>query len=377
MIYFDNSATTPIHPEVRDAMWPYLFEIYGNPSSKYYMQADKAKQAVEEARGHVARLLGCEPDEVIFTSGATESNNMVLKGVADQYSSKGNHIVTTKTEHPSILETAKYLENKGYAITYLDVDRYARFDFEQLNQIVTDVASKPILVSVIWGNNEVGSLNDIESIARLCNQHQVFMHTDATQVLGKINVDMTGFGINFLSCSSHKLHGPKGIGATAIKKHRLGFKTKMTPLLHGGEQEGGYRSGTLSVHNIVGFGKAAEIAYRDLRESQVKLTELEGYLVNRLSEEFASSIQFNSDLEAKIPGIVNVRFEGVNNELLLKKLSDHVALSTGSACSSGKPSHVLSSMGISMDGIRSSVRISLSKFNTVEEIDQFLFELKK
>ncbi|MCX7569195.1 cysteine desulfurase family protein [Tumebacillus sp. DT12] len=377
MIYFDNSATTPIHPEVRDAMWPYLFEIYGNPSSKYYTQANKARDAVEESRDHVARLLGCQPEEVIFTSGATESNNMVLKGVADQYSSKGNHIVTTKTEHPSILETAKYLETKGYRVTYLDVDRFARADLDQLSRIVLDTPSKPILVSVIWGNNEVGSLNDLESIAKLCNEHQIFLHTDATQVLGKIQVDMTALGINFLSCSSHKLHGPKGIGATAIKKHRLGFKTKMTPLLHGGEQEGGYRSGTLSVHNIVGFGKAAEIAYRDLKESQLKMSQLEGYLMSRLSEAFASSIQFNSDVEAKIPGIVNVRFESVNNELLLKKLSDHVALSTGSACSSGKPSHVLSSMGINVDGIRSSVRISLSKLNTIEEIDQFLIELKK
>lgn len=370
MIYFDNSATTMIHPEVVECMLPYLKEEYGNPSSKYYTLAENAKKAVEEARYHISKLLGCDPDEVVFTSGSTESNNMIIKGVMDYYQLKGNHLVVSKTEHPSVLETAKYLESKGCQVTYLDVDQFGRIKLEQLQEVINSF-KKIVLISVIWGNNEIGSLNNIEAITGLCNDNDIFFHTDATQVIGKVKIDIRNLGIHFLSCSAHKIHGPKGIGACVIRKNKLGIKTKITPLLHGGGQEGDYRSGTLSVHNIVGFGKAAEIAVRELEKVRETLENLEDYLIHKLISIFPDIVFLNSDRKNKIPGIINLRFKGINNELLIKKLANQVALSTGSACSSSKPSHVLENIGLTLNEIRSSIRISLSRFNTVDEIERF------
>lgn len=359
MIYLDNSATTQIAPEVQEAMLPYLKEEYGNPSSKYYTLAENAKQAVDHARKQVASLLGCDAEEIVFTSGATESNNMILKGIADFYKDKGNHIVTTKVEHASVLETCKYLEAKGFKVTYLDVDSFGRIDLQQLEHIILN--EKPLLVSIIWGNNELGSLNDCEAIADLCEKHQVFFHTDATQVVGKIKINLNEHpGIRFLSCSAHKIYGPKGIGACVIRKHKLGFKTKLTPLLHGGGQENGYRSGTLAVHNIVGLGKAAELAEINLGSNREKLILLETLCRNILTEKFGDLLVFNSDSENKIPGVLSIQLKGINNELFIKKFANQIAVSTGSACSSSKPSYVLKAIGKSLEEIRSTIRISLS-----------------
>lgn len=369
MIYLDNSATTPIHPEVKDAMLPYLMEEFGNPSSKYYTVAENAKKAVKEARNAVASLLGCHESEVIFTSGSTESNNMVIKGVADYYADKGNHIITTKVEHPSILETCRYLETKGYVVTYLDVDQYGRVDSEELKNAINE---QTILVSVIWGNNELGSLNDMESIAYICEEKAVFLHTDATQVIGKLKINLSNYpGITFLSSSAHKFHGPKGIGATFIRKDQYDIHTKITPLLHGGGQEQGIRSGTLAVHNIVGFGKAAEIAKENLINNISKLEELENYLTQILNDKFSSHIKFNSDVSNKIPGVINVQFIGINNELLVKQLAPLIAASTGSACSSSKPSHVLAAIGLTIDEVRSTIRFSMNSGIDKEELDVF------
>ncbi|MCZ8519864.1 cysteine desulfurase family protein [Paenibacillus caseinilyticus] len=370
MIYLDNSATTRVHPEVLEAMLPYLQEEYGNPSSKHYTLAQNVKKATEEARYYISQLIGCNPDEVIFTSGSTESNNMILKGVLDIYDPLDRHLVVSKTEHSSVIETAKFLESKRVLVTYLNVDKYGRVDNEELEVVIKNL-QKGSLVSIIWGNNETGSLNNIGSIAELCKIYNVLFHTDATQVLGKIDVRNSMEGIRFLSCSAHKLHGPKGIGACIIKKDHLGVKTHVTPLIHGGGQEFDYRSGTLSTHNIIGFGKAAEIALREINETQQILKQLESHLVTRLNEYFSEILSFNNDVGNKIPGIINVKFTGVDNEFLIKELGDRVALASGSACSSTKPSHVLASMGLSLEQIRSSVRISLSKYNTIEEIDLF------
>jgi cysteine desulfurase len=375
MIYFDNSATTPVHPEVFDAMLPFFKEEYGNPSSKYYSLAENAKKAVEEARFHIAQLLQCHPDEVVFTSGATESNNMVLKGYLD--ASTGVSLITTKTEHPSVLDTAQYLESHGAKVHYLNIDSDGYCDVDQLDQILQSDNHLKTLVSVVWGNNEIGTLNDLTTISSICARHGVSLHTDATQVVGKVEIDLKSQFITFLSFSSHKIHGPKGIGACIIKKDALGIRTKLTPLLHGGGQEFGYRSGTLNVHNIVGFGKAAEIAKRDLRNTMKHLADLEQYLLQKLHAKLTGLAHLNSRAAAKIPGIVNLRFEGVNNELLVKKLADHFAISTGSACSSSKPSHVLQSIGLTLDQVRSSVRISLSRFNTRDEIDLFIDTLTR
>ncbi|MFD1739502.1 cysteine desulfurase family protein [Bacillus salitolerans] len=369
MLYLDNSATTKIHPEVKEAMLPFIMEEYGNPSSKYYSLAENAKVAVKEARESLASLLGCDHSEIIFTSGSTESNNMIIKGVADYYSSKGNHIITSKVEHPSVLETCRYLETKGIVVTYLEVDQYGRVNLEDVS---TSITESTILVSIIWGNNEVGSLNNIKEISNLCLEKNVFFHTDATQVIGKVEVNLEDYpGITFLSCSGHKFHGPKGIGATYIRKDKYGILTKITPLLHGGGQENDVRSGTLAVHNIVGLGTAAKIAHNNLENNIKKLKELEDYLISILEEKFSEQIVINNDKVNKIPGIISVQFKGLNNELLVKSLAPVIAVSTGSACSSSKPSHVLDAIGLTDEEIRSTMRISLSTFIKKEELDIF------
>lgn len=370
MLYLDNSATTPLLPEVKDAMLPFLLEEFGNPSSKYYSLATNAKQAVEETRNHIAALLKCSSDEIVFTSGATESNNFIIKGVAHYYKAQGNHIITSKVEHPSVLETCRFLEEEGYKVTYLDVDHFGRIDLSHLEASLKE--DTPILVSIMWGNNELGSLNPIREIAELCKEHDVFFHTDATQVVGKVPMDLDEIeGISFFSCSAHKLHGPKGIGVAVIRKDKLGLPIKITPLLHGGGQERDIRSGTLAVHNIVGMGKAAEIALLNLDKNIQHLRELEVHLSQLLQEKFGQRIHFNNDTENKIPGILSVQFKGINNETLVRNLAPLVAVSTGSACSSSKPSHVLSAIGLSMDELRSTIRFSLSPTIAIEELNIF------
>lgn len=370
MLYLDNSATTKIKDEVFEEMLPYLKEEYGNPSSKYYTLAENAKKAVDLARERVANLVNCEPDEVIFTSGATESNNMVLKGVTDYYGQEGSYIITSKVEHPSIIETCNYLKEKGFNTLFLDVDQFGRVESAQMQKMINE--KKPIIVSIMWGNNEVGSLNPISEIAELCDRNHILFHTDATQVIGKVEVDLKkNPGIRFLSLSGHKINAPKGIGACIIRKEAGTLKTKITPLLHGGEQEEGYRSGTLAVHNIVGLGKAAEIAKKNQAINNKKLIELEEYLKKILIDKFGERIKFNNDHSDKIPGILSVQFVGINNELLVKRLAKYICLSTGSACSSSKPSHVLEAMGKPKSVIRETVRISLSPDIQKEELDIF------
>ncbi|HEO8419776.1 TPA: cysteine desulfurase DndA [Yersinia enterocolitica] len=370
MLYLDNSATTQVLPEVKDAMLPYLLEEFGNPSSKFYSLAQNSKQAVDTARKNIAKLLGCEHDEIIFTSGATESNNFIIKGVAHHYREKGNHIVTTKVEHPSILETCKYLEQNGYKITYLDVDAFGRVNPEDVLNIIA--SDKPILISIMMGNNELGSLNPIQEISSICKKNNVFFHTDATQSIGKVPLDLSEVeGINFLSCSSHKFHGPKGVGVAVIKKDELGLPTPITPLLHGGGQEMELRSGTLAVHNIVGMGKAAEIAFTNLNQNISKLEKLENKLVSILKEKFSNNISFNNDQNNKIPGILSVQFKGINNEVLIRNLAPIMAVSTGSACSSSKPSHVLQAIGLPFDELRSTIRFSLSPTIKLNDLDIF------
>lgn len=373
MLYLDNSATTKIHPEVLEAMLPYLNEEYGNPSSKFYSLAENAKKAVATAREQVAELLGCDADEVVFTSGATESNNMIIKGVADYYGrqSDASHLLlTTKVEHPSVIETFNYLVERGFEVNYLDVDQFARVTVDQVKKAVT--SQSPLLTSIMWGNNEVGSLNPIEQLSSLFEDNGLFFHTDATQVIGKVPIDLKKLkGIRFLSMSGHKIGGPKGIGAAIIRKQSKEIYTRLTPLMHGGGQENNYRSGTLAVHNIVGLGKAAELAHKNLDSNVKKLNELEAYLTDIFRTNLAGKIKFNSDTKDKIPGLISLQFLGVNNELLLKKLSPYAALSSGSACSSSKPSHVLTAAGKSLEEVRQTIRITLSPNISADDIDFF------
>lgn len=369
MLYLDNSATTKIAPEVYEAMLPFLLEEFGNPSSKYYAQAVTSGKAVEEAREHVANLLGSSSKEIIFTSGSTEGNNMIIKGVADYYSHKGNHIITTATEHPSVLETCRYLETKGFEVTYLPVDQFGRIDLEDFKNSFKE---STILVTAIWGNNEIGSLNDIKEISDYCLSQNVFFHSDATQVIGKVDINLEDYpGISFLSCSAHKFHGPKGVGCVYIKKDQYDMLIPLTPLYHGGGQEKNIRSGTLAVPGIVGIGKAAELAKERMSENIIRLKENEEYLTAILKEKFSGVIVFNNDISNKIPGILNVQFKGINNELLLKQLAPMIAASTGSACSSSKPSHVLEAIGLSLEQIRSTVRFSMSPQISHCELDIF------
>lgn len=400
MIYLDNSATTPIDPEVKEAMLPYLNEEFGNPSSKYYTLAENAKRAVEESRAKLADLINADPDEIIFTSCASESNNMIIKGVADYkkyIENKGNHIITSVTEHKSVLQTCKFLagfENavmnkevnrfrpgkkeekkvdRGYEVSFLPVNSYGQVEKETLENSIKD---NTVLTSIIWGNNEIGTLNPIKTLAELCKSKGVLFHSDATQVLGKIKIDVKEIPVDFLSFSAHKIHGPKGIGACFIRKGKYGIKPSLTALIHGGSQEEGYRAGTLSVHNIVGFSKAAEIAKRDIDKYIPRILEQEKQLKEQLLKSIPH-IQFNGHPDEKIPGVLSITIPGVNNELLIKKLKDQVAISTGSACSADEPSYVLEGIGKGTF-TRNTIRFSISKFtNYPFDIESFIHMLSK
>lgn len=395
MIYLDNSATTKVDERVLEAMLPYLQDEYGNPSSKYYKLATKAKEAVEEARYHVAELINAKPEEIIFTSGATESNNMIIKGVADYkkyYENKGNHIITSKTEHKAVLNTCKFLNgeiysnkdasfslrkeskkvDRGYRVTFLDVNKYGQVEPENLQSAIVD---ETVLVSLIWGNNEIGTLNDIKGHAKITHGKGVLFHTDATQVIGKIPVDVRNENVDFLSLSGHKIYGPKGVGAAFIKADKYGLPS-ISSLMHGGNQEEGLRGGTLSVHNIVGLGKAAELAKKDFEERSKHLKEMHEYTVAKLKE--ISKIEILGHPAEHIPGIINfiVHDEMFNNEQFVKKISNEIAISTGSACTAGEPSHVIDAIGRS-DESGNVLRISLNNIKDKYSINFFTEKLSQ
>lgn len=378
MIYLDNSATTPIRQEVYEAMIPYLTTEYGNPSSKYYDLAVNARKAVEEAREHVARLIGAKSEEIIFTSGATESTNMIIKGVADykkHYEKKGNHIITSKVEHKATLNTCKYLNgdiysntdatfslsgkaqkvDRGYEVTFLDVNEYGQVTTTELEQ---GIKSTTTLTSIIWGNNEIGSLNDIVALYQVCHSRGVLFHTDATQVLGKSVIDVDKLGIDFMSLSAHKVYGPKGIGIAYIKSDDYGLPP-LSAFIHGGEQENGMRGSTLAVHNIVGFGKAAEIALREQTATLKRYKELNDIICRELSN--IPDIKLLGDPKNRLPGIYSIIIDrkDFNNERFLKKVSKDFAISSGSACTAGQPSYVLQAIGLG-DWTSKVIRISLS-----------------
>lgn len=390
MMYFDNSATSPIDPEVLDAMLPYLKEEYGNPSSKYYCKGRNAQNAVEEARDNVSRLINCKPGEIVFTAGSTESTNFIIKGTMDYqryYANRGNHIVTTLAEHKATLNVCKFLNgeiysnsdpkmklfgkrpniNRGYEASFVGVDKYGRLNLNSFEEAIKDTT---VMASVIYVNNEVGTINDIASCSRICKKYDIALHTDITQALGKIEIDSESLGVDFMSFSAHKIYGPKGIGAAFLKGDDYGIKP-ITALIHGGEQEYGFRAGTLAVHDIVGFGKAAEIARKDMAENNKKLFELDSYLVSKLSH--YPEITLLNPSQERIHGIVSIMINKTdfNNERFIKRMSDEIALSTGSACSAGQPSHVIYSMGL-LDKINKVIRLSLSKYLEKVDVDKLI-----
>lgn len=370
MIYLDNAATTRVSDEVIDAMTDYLRKTYGNPSSKYYKQAEMAKQSLNQSRKTIADFINAESDEIIFTSGSTESNNFIMKGLFHVNESK-NHIITSKVEHKSVLKTCEYLESLGCQVTYLDVNEYGQID---LNDLENAINENTFLVSIIWANNELGSLNKIREISEICHKNNVMFHTDATQIFGKKRIDMEDIHIDFMSFSAHKIYGPKGSGALYIRNDEIGLKPDIEPFIHGGNQEDDLRAGTQSMHNIIGFSKAVELLDNKLEDNMEKVIRLEKKLINSLRLAF-NDIEFNSDLENKIPGILSFSIPNIESELLLNMIKDDIAISTGSACNIREPSYVLKAIG-GLEKQHNTLRVSLSHYND-ESILELITHIKE
>ncbi|HZE98015.1 MAG TPA: IscS subfamily cysteine desulfurase [Planctomycetota bacterium] len=372
-IYLDHHSTTPCDPRVVDAMLPYFTTHFGNAASKSHAFGKVAAEAVEKARGQIAALIHADPAEIVFTSGATESNNLALKGVVDFYKTKGNHVVTAATEHPAVLDVCRGLEKAGkIRLTVLPIHPDGLIDLAALQAAIT---SGTILVSVMTANNEIGVIQPIAEIGKLCHDEGVIFHTDAAQACGKIPVDVREMGIDLLSMSAHKLYGPKGVGALYVRKRNP--RVRLTPLIDGGGHEGGLRSGTLPVPLIVGFGEACDIARRDMVEESNRVLALRERLRKAIFEAF-DHVRLNGSLERRLPGNLNVSFEYVEGESLILGMAD-IAVSSGSACASARlePSHVLHALGLNEPLARSSIRFGIGRFNTSDDIDRALTLLQR
>ncbi len=363
-IYLDNHATTPVDPRVLDAMLPYFTEHYGNAASTAHEYGWAARDAVESARAQVAGLADCEAGEVIFTSGATESVNLVLKGIARQRPWESIRIVTCVTEHSAVLDTNSYLESLGASITRLPVQPDGTLDLILLERSISSGAD---IVSIMHANNEIGTIHPLEEIGRICKKHNVLFHVDAAQSFGKIPVNIGSGEVDYLSVSGHKLYAPKGIGCLIIKRRMPPLR--LTPLIHGGGHERGFRSGTLNVPGIVALGQAAEICAAEMVAETVQVTMLRDTLMDKLRQKIPGML-VNGSIENRLPGNLNVSFEGIEGQLLLPALRGHISISSGSACTSAhpKPSHVLAAIGRSDELGQSSLRFGIGRFNTEEEI---------
>jgi len=363
-IYMDNQATTAVDPRVLDAMLPYFTEKFGNAASRNHEFGWKAEEAIENARGHIARLIHASPREIVFTSGATESDNLAIKGVAEAHRAKGNHIITQATEHKAVLDSCKRLESSGYELTYLPVSAGGLIDLDDLRRAITP---KTILISIMHANNEIGAIQPAGEIGKIAKERKVLFHSDAVQAVGKIPVDVQKDGIDLLSISAHKMYGPKGIGALYVR--RKDPRVELAPQIDGGGHERGMRSGTLNVPGIVGFGKACELCLKEMPEEAPRLARLR----DRLKEAIMGRLEgtaVNGTLAHRLPGNLNLSFSGVEGEALLMGIND-VAVSSGSACTSAmiEPSYVLRALGVSDDLSHSSIRFGLGRFNTSEEVD--------
>ena len=369
MIYFDNAASTAVHPEVVKEMLPYFDVQYGNPSSIHQF-GRKAKNAIQKARKQVAALVGAEPDEIIFTSGGTESNNTILMGIP-AFRPEQNHVITSSIEHEAILQPCKQYEKIGYKITYLSVDEHGIVDPDE---ITNSINQQTILVSIMFANNEVGTIQPIKEISETCKKYQVPFHTDAVQAVGKVPINVKELGVDALSISSHKINGPKGVGALFMKKD-----LDIMPNALGGGQENGMRSGTENVVGIVGFGKACEIAKERLNKNISHFQTLHSSMLSKIVKEIPH-VKLNGHAEKRIFNNIHLTFLGVNGEDLIIKLDEHgIAASTGSACSvhTQKASHVLKAMGFNHEQITGSLRISFGYMNTLDEVEQAVEVLKK
>src|SRR5438045_4710846 len=363
-IYMDNHATTPVDPRVLEEMLPYFTDRFGNAASRNHSFGWAGEEAVEQARERIAKLVGATSKEIVFTSGATESDNLAIKGVAEMYREKGNHIITAVTEHKAVLDTCKRLEKYGYRVTYLPVQKDGLVDLDDLKRAMDD---KTILVTIMAANNEIGVLQPVTEIGKLCHERGVLFHSDATQAVGKVPMDVQKMGIDLMSISAHKMYGPKGVGALYVR--RKNPRVQISAIIDGGGHERGMRSGTLNVPGIVGLGKACDIASTDMAQEASHL----GGLRNRLKDKIMGQLDevyVNGSMEHRLPGNLNISFLYVEGESLLMGIND-IAVSSGSACTSAtlEPSYVLKALGLGDDLAHSSIRFGLGRFNTEAEVD--------
>ncbi len=367
MLYLDNAATTQINKEVLDEMLKAL-SSYGNSEAKYYAPAEEAKKLILQARAKVAGIINANESEVIFTSGATEANNLILKGSCLANLNRKKRIVISAIEHSSVYDTCKFLETLGIEIAIVPVNRHGELDLKSLDKEITE---NTILVSIIYVNNEIGTIQNLQEIDKICKKHKVPLHIDATQAIGKVELNFKEFNsLKFVTFASHKIYGPKGIGCLVCKEDENGIKPEIIPLLHGGDQEFGLRAGTLPTALIVGFGKACEIAQRDFVNNRGTLVQYESIVLEKLKKKFGSNLVLNNDFANRIPGLLNVRLIGYNNMILLKAISPEIAASTGSACAVAQPSRILRNIGLTSEEISQSIRISISAYTAEEEFSK-------
>lgn len=365
LIYLDNNATTPTDPRAVEAMLPFFYEIPGNAASRNHPFGWKAEEAVEYAREQIADLIDVDPKEIIFTSGATESDNLAIKGVFEMYASKGNHIITTKTEHKAVLDACKKVEKMGGQVTYLDVKNDGLVDLAELEAAITD---KTILISIMWANNETGVIQPMKAIGDICKKHGILFMSDAVQAVGKIPVNPKEVGVHLMAFTSHKMYGPKGVGALFV--NRKNPRVKVTAQMDGGGHERGMRSGTLNVPGIVGFGKAAAIAKEEMFKDAERLSKLRDKLENAFKNNL-EEVYVNGNVENRMPHVTNISFKHVEGEGLMMTFNQNIAVSSGSACTSAslEPSYVLVALGLGDDLAHSSIRFSLGRFTTEEDVD--------
>lgn len=367
-IYFDNAATTKLDDEVLKEMLPYLKDNYGNPSSIYKLGRE-ARKAIEDSREKIAKVLNCKANEIYFTAGGSESDNTAIKGIAKANKKRGNHIITSKIEHPAVLETCKQLEKEGFEITYISVDEKGIVDLEELKKSIKPTT---ILITIMFANNEIGTIQPIEEIGKIAKGNNIYFHTDSVQAVGSIKIDVQKLNIDSLSLSGHKFYGPKGVGALYVKTG-----VPFEKFISGGHQERNKRAGTENVTGIVGIGKAIELAYENLDEHNKKIKELRDYYVKQVEEKIPY-IKINGDMEKRLPGNSNISFRFIEGEGLLLNLDlKGICASSGSACTSGSldPSHVLLAIGLPHEIAHGSLRVSIGKYNTKEEIDYLIENL--
>lgn len=370
MIYFDNAATTKLDDEVLKEMMPYLTNMYGNASAIYELGRESRK-AIEDAREKVAKVLNCEVGEVYFTSCGSESDNTAIKEIARANKKNGNHIITSKIEHPAVIETCEQLKKEGFEITYIGVDEKGIVDLEEIKRAIKPTT---ILISIMFANNEIGTVEPIKEIGKIAKEHKIVFHTDAVQAVGNVRIDVEDMNIDSLSLSGHKFYGPKGVGVLYVKRG-IEFQS----FINGGHQERNKRAGTENVAGIVGIGKAIELAYQNLDEHNKKITELRDYFINQITAKIPK-VKINGDMINRLPGNVNISFEGVDAEGLLLNLDlKKICASSGSACSAGslEPSRVLLAIGLEKEMAKSSLRVTIGKYNTKEEVNYLIESLEE